>query len=166
MKLLQGYVENRTKEAALAAIMLALFFVARTFKIQVSPAFGFDFAASVIFSAASVLSWPYTVLFSLSVLYRGTTPFTVLSFFAGTQATFFLRKVVKDEWAHHTVTFGTVVAAPGYGVILHLLGLMNIRTYFIVSGIPVLLAIAATYVGGGAIWLAFRRFGIVDMETS
>jgi len=162
MKLLEGYVENRTQEAALAAMMLALFFVTRTFKIQISPAFGFDFVPAVIFSASTILSWPYTVLFSLSVLYKGTTPLTVLSFFIGTQVAFFLRKAFKDEWAHHAVTIAGIISAPSYGVILHLAGMMDIRAFFAVATVSILISNIATAVGGKIFWVAFRRFNIVD----
>ena len=162
MKLLQGYVENRTKEAALAAIMLALFFVTRTYKITINPAFSIDFAGAVIYSAASVLSYPYTILFSLSTLYLGSNMVVTLAFFLGSQAVFFLSRVVGEKWVPHTVGVGQLVSLPSYGLLLHFLGLMDFRVYIIGCGIPALICAITAYIGGLLFWKTFRGLGVIE----
>lgn len=163
MKVLQGYVENRTKEAALAAILLALYFVTKNTKIQVTPILGLDFSGAIILTSASILSWPYTILFSLLPLYLGSSPiFNIISFFVGTQTVFFLSKMVKKEWSQYTPILGQVTGFPTFGLLLHTTGMMDFRVFMVVQAIPILICCLTTFFGGLVIWKSLGRFNIFD----
>lgn len=162
MKLLEGYVKNRTKEAALAAMLMALFFVGRTFKIQILPFFLLDISGIIVFTAASVFSWPYTIIFSLVTLYQGSTIFMFPAFIIGTQVTFILSRLVGKKWAAHTPVFGDLTCCISNGIILHVVGILDFRAFIMISWSVILLYLITTYAGGRLIWAALRRFEIVD----
>lgn len=162
MKLLKGYVKNRTKEAALAAVLLALFFVVRTYKMTIIPGvLILDFSAAVIYSAVSILSWPYTLVFSLSTLYGGSNVFACVAFIVGSQVVFFLSKLAKEEWVSHTPVFGQVSILV-YGLLLHFTGGMNLGVFFTLFALPLTVSLFTTYFGGLMFWKIIRRFGVID----
>ena len=96
LKFLRGYIKNRTKEIVLATILLALFFMTRSFKIQLIPGiFLLDLSGVFIYTAAAVLSWYYTVVFSLATMYGGSNFVVGVAWFLGCQIVFFLSKYVR-----------------------------------------------------------------------
>lgn len=159
--LLSGYIPNRTKEAVLASIMLALFFVARTYKIQVIPGlFLFDFSFIFMYTSASLFSWPYTLLFSMSSVYLASIPLLGgFCNFLGIQAVYFISRKVGLSYG---LVLGHLTGLSSYGVALHLLGLMDFRVYLLACGVPALICVLSTYVGGRVIWSVLRRLGAVE----
>jgi len=168
MKVLQGYVENRTKEAALAAMLIALFFVTRTYKVQVVPGFaGIDFSGAVIFTAASMLSWPYIFIFTLANIYNVSNIFLLAFVFSGSQVVFFLSKSVGEKWAPHIPAFGQIGGLPLYLFLMHVTGLIDFRVYLAVCAVPLAIYISTNYVGGLLIWKVVKGFGIIgEVETA
>jgi len=161
MKVLQGYVENRTKEAALATMLLALVFVSRTFKLPVPGPFFIDFTAAIFYTAASVLSWPYTLIFSLANFYGISNVFGVLAYFIGSQVVFFLSKTLGEKWVPHVVGIGQLVSLPSYGLLMHVSGLLDFRIFILGCGIPALINTLTAYFGGLMFWRVFRGFKII-----
>ena len=160
-------MENRTKEAALAAMMLALFFVTRTYKIQLIPgAFLIDFSGAVIYSAASLLSWPYIFVFAFSTFYLGSNLFSGVAMFFGCQAVFFISKSVSEIRRQYTVVSGQIVGYPVYGLLMHFTGLIDFKTFLVVGAVPILVNSITTTVGGLLIWGVLRRFEIVGNLAS
>ena len=156
-------MKNKTKEAALAAVMLALFFVVRTFKIPVVPGvFLIDLSPTFVYTAAAILSWPYTLVFALSNLYLGSNIFPALAHIVGTQVVFFLSKTVPKKWIPHIIVTGPIVSIPTYGIILHVIGWMNFQVYLMACGIPAVLIIMTTYIGGLVMWRVLRSFDVID----
>jgi len=162
VKLLEGYMENRTKEAALAAIMLALFFVTRNFKIQITPIIGFGLSAIWINTAASIFSWPYTVVFSLSTLYGGSSILALPSWFVGTQITFFLSKLVRRKWAKYTPVFGEIAGTLTYVLILGYLGTINPIVFLATIAVGQVVACSVAFAGSLVIWKTIRMLGIIE----
>lgn len=162
-RLLSGRIENKTKEAALAATLLTLFFLVRSFKIPLVPGvFLLDFSGAVIYTAALIFSWPYTLIFSLSNVYLGSNLFGILGWFVGTQTVFFLSKIVNRKLVPHIMVSGAVAGPISYGLVMHAAGMMDFRVYLATCTIPALLHALATYVGGMVLWAALRRFEIVE----
>lgn len=162
-KILQGRVENRTKEVALAAMMLALFFLVRSFKIPLTPVLGVDFSGAVILTAPLIFSWPYTLVFPLASLYNSAHPLCIVGWLVGTQTVFFLSRTKRKKWIPHgPLLLGAVVAPLGTGVAMHATGVMNFYVYLTVIAIPVVLYLIATYVGGIVIWTVLRRLKVVE----
>lgn len=163
-QIFKGYVKNRTQEVALAVIFLALFFWARNFKIQFTPYYNADLLSSVfVNTAASLFSWPYSVLFPLATLYGTSNPLGFLGWFAGTQVTFFLAKLVGKKWAQYTPGIGEIAGWVGYGLILQIFGMIDVRTYLIATAIPgELYQIPVVFIGAPIIWKLLRRLGVID----
>ena len=159
-KILRGYVENRTKETALAAMMLALFFVSRTFTIPLGLV-TIDFSGAIIMSAASALSWPFTIVFSLATFYLGSNVFGTMAFLVGTQIAFFTAKSVRRSLVPHTPGVGTLAGMLTYGLLLHSSGIMSFSVYVIALSIPIVFACVSTYLGGLLFWRAFKYIGFV-----
>lgn len=154
-------MKNRTKEAALAAMMVTLFFVSRTFSIPVGG-FLLDFSGAIIFTAASVLSWPYTLIFSLSTIYRGSNIFGVIFWFTGTQSVFLLTKLLNKKWSPHIPVFGQPGGVFFYAYAMQIAGFMDALVFFASYGIPLLISCVTTYFGGLLIWGVLRRFEVID----
>ncbi len=165
-KYLQGYVENRTKEAALAAIMMALFFVARTYKIQVLPFFLLDLTGSFIFTSASLFSWPYTLIFSGITFYQASNPIAVVAYLVGTQTIFSLTKIFDPKWSKYLPFTGEVTGWLAYGVLLKYAGTMAFRPYLVLTAFPQLICTVTTYAGGLLIWRWLRRFGFFERSLA
>lgn len=167
MKLLEGYVKNRTKEASLAAMMIALYFVTKPYKLQVVPGvMALDLSGTIILTSASIFSWPYTLVFSFMHLYMGSSPFAVISWLVATNTVFFLSKMVKKEWRQYTPIFGQITGFPAMGLVLHLAGVMNFRVYAVTMPLPILVASLGTFIGGLFVWKLLRRFNILDEMDS
>jgi len=162
MKLLEGHVKNRTKEAALAAMFIALFFVTRTFKIQVLPFYLLDLGGIFLFTPVLILSWQYTILLSLAGLYGGSTIVSVSAWLTGTQVIFFLSKLVGKKYAVLTIIPGELVAWLTYGLALQAIGMMNLKFYIITTALPELAVLIVTTTG---VWFTLnilRRFEVID----
>jgi len=164
MKMLEGYVKNRTKETALAAILIALFFVVRSFKIMLTPVFGVGLGATIIFAATSILSWPYTIVFSFASSYRSATIFTGLAYLAGTQVVFFLSKAVGMKRARYVPVVGDIIAIAVYGWLISVAGLQNMWIFLVGLGIVFIIDFVVVCLGGLLFWKLFTRFGIVEIE--
>jgi len=91
VKLLEGYVKNRTKEAALAAVLFALAIVARYLVIPlfIPPIHGLS--CSVIFYTISVLvlSYPYILILSFLLSMTSNSSFLVFPVFVVSFTIFF-----------------------------------------------------------------------------
>ena len=160
-KILQGHIENRTKEVALVAVMLALFFIARNLKIQVTPHVGFSFAPIIIQVTAAIVSWPYTILLSFAPLYRGSSPLAVIGWFAGTQATFFLTKLVRKRSPLIPV-IGDLVVWVVYGMVFQIVGLMGLGVFLTSSIVPQILCTVSILVGAPLVWKSLEVLNCID----
>lgn len=159
--ILSGYIKNRTKEATLAALMLALFFVARNFSVQVHPLLRIDFTAPILFTAAAIFSWPYTIVFAVSTLYLGTG-FSVVAWLFGNQTMYFLSRLVGKKYAVHMLIPADVASWLGYGLALWATSVMNPSQYISISIIPEIICAIMTYTSGLLIWGIFRKLGIIE----
>jgi len=163
-QILRGRIEKGSQEVALAAIMLALFFVFRTCRVVVIPGvLMVDLSAIPIYTAATFLSWYYTPLFAVSTLYGGSNPLPVFTWFFGMQVVFFTSKIVPEKWVPYLPALGNISSAPVYAVLLHVSGLMPLSIY-LVTGFPVALTFysATAFLGGLAIWKTLRRLGVLE----
>ena len=166
-RLFSGRIKNKTKEVALAAIFMALFFVTRNFKIQVTPVFAVTLSSIWVNTAASLFSWGWTVAFPLATIYGGSTIYAFLSWFVGTQVVFFLSKIVTTISPNRTMPYvcavliGELAGWIAYGAILGIVGLSDLRGYFISTAVGEVLYVVSAFVGSLAIWKIVRRLGIV-----
>ena len=163
MKLLEGYVKNKTKEAALAALLMTLTIVSRNYRIVVVPGlFSFDISNAFHFAAASMLAWGYTVVLSLGTLYFATNLISPVAFFVAAQVIFFLSKIVGRKRAQYTGIFGEIFGFLAYGVMLHAAGMMDFRFFILTLTVPDLFYVPAAILGPIVIWRISRRLGIVE----
>jgi len=163
VKLLEGYVENRTKEAALAGIMGTLFIIGRNFAIPIIPGvWNFTFSPITVYAAVAILSYPYTYLFPLLHLYRGSKPIGCIAYWVGTQTVFFLSKAVGKKRTPHILFMGDVTGYLAYGVLLDVTGVMDFWSFMIWLGPVFLLTLISIYFGGWIYWKAFKRAGLID----
>jgi len=106
MKIFKGYVGSRTKEAALAAVLGAMFFVLRTIKIPLFPPLVMLEFAQITYSVAIlVLSYPYVLVFVLFLAMTSTAPITIIAGFLGLSTSYFIAKAIGIKWAKHLVFF-------------------------------------------------------------
>lgn len=161
MKLLEGYVKNRTKEASIAAVYMALFFVFRTFNVPI-PFFHWSLALTPVFAAASFLSWPYTIVFSLATNYGASTPFACIAIFIGSQFIFFTSKLVGKNRAQHITLVGHATSYLAYGLILQYLGMADARIWLVMYAVPESIEWVSGYIGTQITWKYLREFGLVD----
>ncbi len=106
MKILKGYVENRTKEAALATIMAALVVVFRQFQIPLVPGVVISFMGLFLYLPSVILSWPYTWL--IPVVASVTAPRPLFSFIAvsiGCQAAYFSSRLLPKRSFYKVLPF-------------------------------------------------------------
>jgi len=162
LNILKGRIENKTKEAALAAMFIALFIVTKTFRIQVTSVFALDFAGAILYTASTVVSWPYTLVFTLATLYQGSTIFAILAWFPGLQAAFFISKIVDRKWVKHIPVLGLLVSLPFAAATLHFGGIMDFRVWIAVCSVPSLFTCITVYIGGRLIWRVLEIFQVIE----
>jgi len=96
MKLLEGYVENRTKEIALAAIFAALFFVTRQIKIDIFPTVSIRICAIFAYVPVMFLSWQYTWIVPIIAAFTSPEPVgSTIGLSAAIQVSYFSSRLLK-----------------------------------------------------------------------
>jgi len=108
MKILKGYVENRTREVALAAMLGALALVARKITIPIAPFGGIE--CSIIFWATIVLVLSYPYVWWVAAIIGLTSGFGILTVpgtLIGQTVFYFLVKFAGIKRGKYLSFFGT-----------------------------------------------------------
>jgi len=133
VKLLEGYVENRTKEAALAAVLAALLVVFRPIQILVVPGVVISFLGLFLYLPSILFSWSYTWL--IPVVAAVTAPRPVFSFIAvsiGCQVAYFSSRLVPRRGFFKVLPFvlGAYIANIVGVIIYHYAGILHYNIGF------------------------------------
>lgn len=112
MKLLEGYVENRTKEAALAAILAALTVVGRSISIPIfiPPLHGLDVAIAFWSLAVIVLSYPYVFLIAFMMTLTSSLALIIFpGYVISLSILYFINRAIGFKRAKYFSFFASII---------------------------------------------------------
>ncbi len=162
VKILKGYVENRTKEAALAAMFLALFLVNRYIRIEFFL-LSLNFAWAFGHTAIIILSWPYSFLFSLGSTITSSTPLkSLIATLPACQVTFFSSKLLKGKWRILSAAFGSLTGNFISAYYLYLVGKVPLEIGLPISFVKACLSILPVLVLAPSIYKMLEKMGVMD----
>jgi len=162
MKLLEGYVENRTLEAALAAMLGALCVVGRSIKVPIYGVCMMDFGTTFWVVSILVLSYPYVWMFSILLSLTSTIPTpAMLVFLFALNTAYFIRRIagLKSKWVipllPYAVTLGDII------FLLYGLKLLPFEVYIGPALFQATLGVIQVIIMVPIIMTSLEKFGVV-----
>lgn len=164
MKILQGYVGNRTKEITLAAVFAAFYVITRQIKIDVFPTVSIRICGVFAYIPAMFLPWMFTWIVPFIVSFTSVEP--VGSFFAlsvGVQVAYFSSRLLK-RYNVLSLLFATYAANLTGCTVRVLMGVIPLGVSFPIYMFKATVMAAACLVLAPPILRSFKSLGIINFK--
>lgn len=166
MKLLEGYVKNRTREAALAAVFGALFLIVRTIRVPILPPLIIvDFSICFWSSAVLFLSYFYLWVFALLMSITSTLPPSIIGTLVGMHIIYFLNKLIGRKGIY-LCFFASIFNGIANTFILNYLKIINLWPIFPTLMVKMIIQGIGAVILVPIIFNFLERFNVIEGWSS